>query len=569
VGAATLGGGAGEGAAVTTVDLQQIDRWLGQDEDEHLEFKEAKRSFEFEKLVKYCAALANEGGGSIVLGVTDQRPRQVVGTAAFSNLQRTKAGLLDRLHLRIDVVEFVHPGGRVLVFTSPPRPPGVPVSVNGVNWMRAGEDLVPMTNDMLRRILVEATLDFSAEVCVGAGLDSLDPRAIEVFRERWHTRTQRAAILECTVDQLLRDSELVVEDGVTYAALVLLGAPAAVGHFLAQSEVVFEYRSSEVPGPANQREEFREGFLRYYDRLWELVNLRNDRQHYQDGLFIVEVATFHERTVREAVLNAISHRDYRNAGSVFLRQYPRRLEVVSPGGFPEGIDQTNLLWEQRPRNRRIAEALGRCGLVERAGQGFDLMFRECVEHSKPLPDLARSGDHSVWVTLHGVVQDPEFLRFLEEIGRERTASFSTEDLLTIDLIHREQPIPAHFALRLPNLLEQGVIEREGRGRGTRYLLSRRFYRFLGRGGRYTRRRGLDRETNKALLLRHIQDSAAAGTRLQELQQVLPDLSRDQVRTLLRELRQAGHIEVRGLTRAARWYPVNQSPIGPNEDPIPT
>jgi ATP-dependent DNA helicase RecG len=121
-------------------------------------------------------------------------------------------------------------------------------------------------------------------------------------------------------------------------------------------------------------------------------------------------------------------------------------------------------------------------------------------------------------------------------------------------------IGAHQQLttRLEPLPDQGVIERIGRGRGVRYLLSRRFYRFLGQPGAYTRRRGLDRETNKALLLRHIQDSGGGAT-FGELQEVLPGLSRDQVRTLLRELRRAGLVEVRGTTKAARWFPVGPKP----------
>jgi ATP-dependent DNA helicase RecG len=158
------------------------------------------------------------------------------------------------------------------------------------------------------------------------------------------------------------------------------------------------------------------------------------------------------------------------------------------------------------------------------------------------------------VTLHGQIQDPEFLRFLEEIGRERLAAFSTEDFLVLDLVHREKPVPDMLKPRLEPLLEQGVIERVGRGRGVRYLLSRRFYSFLGKPGVYTRRLGLDRETNKALLHKHIQDSADAGATLGELQEVLPGLSRNQVQTLLRELKREGRIRVDGATKGARWFP---------------
>ena len=105
-----------------TVSDQQLQEWLNAREDEHLEFKEAKNNFHFEKLVKYCAALANEGGGSIILGVNDTVPRKVVGSQVFTNLERTKAGLIEKLRLRIEAQEIAHADGRVLVFTAPLAP---------------------------------------------------------------------------------------------------------------------------------------------------------------------------------------------------------------------------------------------------------------------------------------------------------------------------------------------------------------------------------------------------------------------------------------------------------------
>ena len=110
------------------------------------------------------------------------------------------------------------------------------------------------------------------------------------------------------------------------------------------------------------------------------------------------------------------------------------------------------------------------------------------------------------------------------------------------------------------MLEQGIIERLGRGRGVRLLLSQRFYRHLGKAGVYTRKRGLDRETNKALLLKHIQVSRKEGNQLQELLQVLPVLSRDQVQKLLQALKAEEKIYSVGQTKAARWYP-NGDPSG--------
>ena len=544
-----------------TVSNQQLQEWLNASENEHLEFKEAKNNFHFDKLVKYCAALANERGGAMVLGVTDTRPRQIVGSQAFHDLERTKAGLIEKLRLRIEADEIMHPNGRVLVFTAPSRPIGMPITVEGAYWMRAGEDLTPMTPDMLRRIFDEAGPDFSAEICPRATITDLDPTAIDLFRKRWIRRSKNETLSRLPADQFLADAELIDHRGVTYAAMVLMGKRVSLAQFLPQAEVIFEYRSSEAAGPASQRLEFREGFLLFYESLWETINLRNDVQHFQDGLFMVDVPTFAEGSVREAILNAVSHRDYRLSGSVFIRQYQRRIEIVSPGGFPAGITPQNILYRQSPRNRRIAEVFEKCNLVERSGQGANRMFEESIKQSKSLPDFTHTDDYQVALTLHGEIQDPVFLRFLERVGEERVRSFATEDLLVLDLVHREQPVPPELQTRLHQLLDQGIIESFGRGRGTRYLLPRQFYRLTGKKGVYTRKRGLDRETNKELLLKHIQDNQPTGARFDELQQVLPALSRSQIQKLLKELKAEGRVRNEGRTKGARWYAI---PIFPTE-----
>ena len=520
------------------------------DEDEHLEPKEAKRNFHFDKLVKYCAALANEGGGRIVLGVTDARPRKVVGTQAFLDPQRTKAGLIERLHLRIDAEELSHSDGRVLVFTVPSRPIGMPVQFEGAYWMRSGEALKPMTPDALKRIFDESHPDFSAEICPKATIEHLDPEAIETFRRMWIERSGNNALDRLEHEQLLRDAELLADDGLTYAALILFGTHRALGKFLAQSEVIFEYRSDEGSIPYQQREEYRQGFFLFRDELWNKINLRNDLHHYQDGMVMRQIPTFNESVVREAVLNAVSHREFRLAGSVFVRQFPRKIEIISPGGFPPGVDAESILWQQSPRNRRIAEAFARCGLVERSGQGADRMFEQAIQESKPLPDFTGTDDYCVYLTLPGQVQDPLFVKFLAQVAKEAETSLTTADLLVLDAIHGDRAVPDRLKDRVRPLCDLGANEKVER----RYILSRRFYELAGKSGVYTRRRGLDRETNKALLLKHVEDSQPRGCPLKELMAVLPALSRRQVQELLRELKESGQVHSIGTTHAARWHP---------------
>lgn len=531
--------------------LEQLVEFLHKEEGEHLEFKEAKERYDFEKLVRYCAALANEGGGRVVLGVTDKRPRHVVGTRAFETLERTRAGLIERLRLRVDADELAHADGRVVVFHVPPRPIGFPIQYQGTYWMRRSEDLVPMSQEVLRSIFEEGQPDFSAQTCARATLDDLDPRALAKFRAKWTEKAKRPDLHDAPAARLLEDAELTVEGAVTYAALILLGTQRALGRHLAQTEVVFEYRSDDASIEYQQRKEYREGFLCYEEDLWNAINARNDLYSLQDGLFRREIPTFNESAVREAILNAVSHRDYRLSGSVFVRQYPKWIRIDSPGGFPTGVTAENILERQSPRNRRLADALARCGLVERSGQGADRMFSAAVTEGKLPPDFSRSDDFLVSVTLHGQVQDEGFLRFLERLGAEAQRLLSLDDLIVLDAVHRERPIPERAKQRISPLIALGALERPSPKKLT---LSRRFYSFVGKRGEYTRRRGLDRETNKALLRQHIEHNASEGSPLGELNQVLPGMNVSQVQNLLRELKQVGLAHPVGKTRGARWFP---------------
>jgi len=259
-------------------------------------------------------------------------------------------------------------------------------------------------------------------------------------------------------------------------------------------------------------------------------------------------------------LNAVSHRDYQLSGSVFIRQFPRRLMLESPGGFPLGITEQNILDRQLPRNRRIADIFAKCGLVERSGQGMNLMFELSIQQSKATPSFTGTDQYQVVLNLDGKVQDPHFLQFLEKVGRETLDIFSTADFLLLDHIHRGNKIPDVLQNRLQALVDKGIIERFGRGRGIKYILSRRYYKMIDEKGVYTRKKGLDRETNKTLLLKHIKENKDGGSRLKELMQVLPALTMSQVQKLIAELKREEKIYKIGATSAALWYPKNGNSI---------
>ena len=144
--------------------IQQIDTWrAARSEHQRLEFKEAKAQFDNRKLYKYCVALANEGGGHLLLGIEDKLPRKVVGTTSFNDPVKMAAKLFQALGFLVEIEEVMHPDGRVLVFHIPGRPLGTVYDFEGAYLMRAGEELVPMSEDRLRTIFAEGQPDWLSQ----------------------------------------------------------------------------------------------------------------------------------------------------------------------------------------------------------------------------------------------------------------------------------------------------------------------------------------------------------------------------------------------------------------------
>jgi len=132
---------------------------------------------------------------------------------------------------------------------------------------------------------------------------------------------------------------------------------------------------------------------------------------------------------------------------------------------------------------------------------------------------------------------------------ERTINDLMEKLIINALFH-EQKLSGNLRSCTRKLINMGVIESTGRDK---YVLARGLYAVTGKSGVHTRLVGLDRETNKELILKHIRKNGDEGTPLKELQQVLPGHSRGQVQVLLRELRKEKKVFVEGNTNAAKWY----------------
>ena len=191
-----------------SITADQIDLWRSSaSETQNLEFKEAKQQYDTTKLCRYCVAIANEGGGHLVLGVADKLPRPVVGSAAFADTQDTAEKLFQRLGFRVDVEAVAHPDGRVVVCIIPGRPKGTAYHYDGAYLMRSGEELVPMSEDQLRRIFAEGQpdwLEFAALQDVSAQ-DVVQLLDTQAFFDLLHLPypTDQAGVLSRLLDERL------------------------------------------------------------------------------------------------------------------------------------------------------------------------------------------------------------------------------------------------------------------------------------------------------------------------------------------------------------------------------
>lgn len=178
------------------------------------------------------------------------------------------------------------------------------------------------------------------------------------------------------------------------------------------------------------------------------------------------------------------------------------------------------------------------------------MFRHTIEEAKERPDYSHSDEFNVVLQLRADVQDPQFPQFFERVSSERKIKWSLRDLILLDDIRQGKQISPDARAHVERLKNEGVIEIVGRGRGTRYILSKRFYTFVGERGVYTRKKGLDTEEKKALIIKHLKEHLK-GT-IQEFEQLLPSLSRNQIHGLLRNLRREGKLKSEGRSKGGFW-----------------
>lgn len=488
-------------------------------------------------ILGYVVALANANGGYLVLGMEEAFPHKVVGTSQCENaLGKLENEIYKALQIPVDAYElFDEQNNRVVVVEIPRHPVGKALRFEDVPLWRSGEELIPMPDKVLFSILQETDPDYSQAICEGVTIDDLDKEAIDILKEKYARKQNNPTFTSLSDRQALSDLKLIEGNKVTNAAVLLVGKAEIIQQNFPQAKVQHEFRTTEGQERFDKRLSFVAPFYILIDQLWKAVNDRNGSVPVQEGAYMFDIPFFNEEVIREVINNAFAHRDYRLASEIVIKQYPTKLSVISPGGFPIGVTLENILTvSSTPRNRLLADVLAATGIVERSGQGMDVIFRLTLSEGKQTPDYSKTNDYQVTAILSATVKDPGFALFIKSIQQElpENQKLSVFDVLTFCAIREgKQPKDKEIAKRLYSM---GYLEKRGKTSAIRYILPRRYYELTGNQSEYSELTDWDDEQIWSVLFRYLKKyGTAKKTDIAKL--IGQHISDSQLRRLLERL----------------------------------
>ena len=434
-------------------------------ENETVEFKEASRDYSTDKIGSYFSALSNEANlhGSesawLVFGVRN-KTRTVVGTDYRPEIERQQSlkwqitqGTEPSVTFR-NVYEVNHPDGRVVMMEIPPAPAGIPIAWQGHYYARAGESLVSLGLDKQDQIRRQSlATDWSAEIVPRATLADFDPAALDYARRAFarkypHLFTE-ADVLGWPLTTFTDRARLTLGGEVTRAGLLLVGRAESAGKLTPHPAQL----TWSLIGPQRAYEHFSTPFLLSTTALWHRIRNVQIRLIWPGTLMQTEVPQYDERSVLEAIHNAIAHQDPLRAGRVLVQEYQDKVVVTSEGGFFDGSPDEYAAGSRSPtryRNPMLAQAMVELGMIDTLGFGIFDMYTRQARRFLPMPDYDLSTPTQVKVTIHGAVVDEAYTNQL----MART-DLPLTDILALDRVQKGLSIPEPMTRRLRRA---GLIE---------------------------------------------------------------------------------------------------------------
>lgn len=420
---------------------------------------------------------------------------------------------------------------------------------------RIGGDSQPLVGDALGRF-VRAREERSAEeeTLIAFDLRDLELSALnEAVRADGRPAVRREGALRALVDlgvALPAAAPLSVQ--VLRAAAVLFARSPTAYVAGATVQLVRRIGVGPGPGPSTARVELDAPLPVLVERCLGFISEHTSRYEIVIGTRREVLPEYPETVLREAILNALAHRDYGLVGAtVDITIWDDRIDIRSPGPLPGHITLDNMLEEHYSRNRRTMRVLKLIGLVEEYGEGVDRMLREMAARLME-PPLFTATPSSVTVTLtNRFLVDPEDQAWLALLGHHQ---LSTEERRALVVARREGEVtPRRLRQLFPTAdvrdllsaaVTKGLLVRVGEKGGTRYVLSEEVVLRAGSQGLEAQQRKRQR------LLDEIRRTGSLSTA--DAAEILGE-DPATVRHLLNDLVSAGLARATGRTRARRYH----------------
>lgn len=554
-----------------SLSIEEFWDLVGTVENEMLDFKRGVP----DSLSQVIPAMAMTNGGLVICGVNDQR--EIEGCSLTQRTQDRITRYANECNVSVKL-KPVEVGEHELVFVEVPDVSGrIVTTPDGRLLRRVGGDSQPLRGDALARFVGERckrsaeeeplTRPFSPDDfdlnAVNRALDQQSRPAVDsagLGRALTDLNVAEYSTLDGAAANRVERGELVV----TTAAAVLFARDPRQFVPGAAVQLVRRLGVDPGPGPASDREECAGALVDVLGCCLAFLERHTQRYEMVSGLFRESIPEYPTAVLREAVLNALAHRDYGLTGAtVDITVWDDRIEIHSPGPLPGHITEENMRVEHFSRNRKLMRALRAMNLVEEFGEGVDRMYRE-MEARLMLPPEFKSTPESVTVTLRNqFLVDIEELAWLEML--DSWPGSAAERLALVEVRRLGQVPRRGFAELLPgidvdsllsSLLSNGLLVRVGRRGGAQYQLSRSVVMTAGGSG-FAAPHG-----HRQLLLDEMERRGSLST-AQAARVLGKELS--STRRLLNSLVEAGHIHAQGNTRARRYFPTDPSPVTESPD----
>lgn len=545
----------------------EIKTILDKGETLSVEFKSDVKGLPDRDLVAAVVALANTEGGLILLGVEDDG----TVTGVQPNHQDTtglNALIANRTSPSVAIsTEIIEQDEKKILSITVPKSSSIVSTTDGLvlrrRLMASGRpEAVPFyPHEFVQRQAALGLVDPSAMPLVSLSVDDLNPLERQRIREAIRRYGGDMTLLPLADEELDSALGLVTTvEGVrrpTVAGLLFLGREEIIRRHIPAHEIAFQVLEGT---DVRVNEFFRKPLLQTFEEVELLFKARVVEQEIQVGLFRVPIPNFDRRAFREGFINALVHRDYARLGAVHVRLDDDGLTISSPGGFIEGVTLQNLLVAPpRSRNPLLADIVKRIGLAERTGRGIDRIYEGMLRYGRPAPDYSMSDSYSVVLLMSRADADTSFLEMIL-LYEERTGVPMPIDsliilsrlrqerrLTTTDLAESIQKPETSTRATLEKLVEAGLIEAQGTGRGRSYMLSAKVYKKIGQKAAYIRQAGFDPIQQEQMVLTYI-DKHGSIKRAEVME--LCRLSGPQAYHLLNRLQQQGKIRKKGKKRYA-------------------